>query len=153
MFNTFTATWDFYSQVELCLQNERLVSNQNFSGVSVRTWNPKKWAMILPVMSIQCNMWNKNIPHFSPIHTFQIVLPGLLFLQIQGWAKIIYTVWIFFFYQLNFQQFHAILDSNKWCCRSMVNFTLYHLKRRPLILQQLSHCHLSKILLNSDSTC
>ena len=57
----------------------RLVSNQNFSGVSVGRWIPKKWAMILPVMSIQCNMWNKIIPNFSPIHTFQIVLPGLLF--------------------------------------------------------------------------
>ena len=62
-------------------------------------------------MSAQSIIWNRNyFPPFCPLHMDS--LPSLLDeYKDQSVVKQMYM--IFFFYQLNFQQFQAILGDNK----------------------------------------
>ena len=64
------------------------------------------WASLL-VMSAQCNIWNKNFLHFSPLHTesFSLTFSGSEF----GKTNMhIYIFFFFLFYWLNFQQSQII---------------------------------------------
>ena len=68
----------------------------------------------LLMMSTQCLVWSRDLPHFSPLHTGSFVFRSL---QIQGSKFGKTNVHGFlFFYLLNFQQFQAtyINESFPW---------------------------------------
>lgn len=123
--------WCFHyllQEAGMC-QNEDLstLDNQNISkqtqSLSGLTHSPKQLSILtinrtvllfkavmfyqvsLLIMSAQCLVWSRDLPHSSPLHTDSF---GLSCLQIQGSKFGKTNVHGFlFFYMLNFQQFQA----------------------------------------------
>ena len=73
------------------------------------------WATLLYITNV-CSVHyctrNRNLPHFSSLHTLSESFAIILLYEYnnQRLVKQMNSTWFCFFYQLNFQQFQAILD-------------------------------------------
>ena len=92
---------------------------------------------LLLIMSAQSNVWNRNLPHFTP----QIVLPMLLYeYKDKSLVKQMYTIILLL--PVEFSTLPGHFSGNKSPLIEMVNFTSDHLKRRTLGRKQLLYLNI-----------